>query len=247
MIIFLTFANFYPPVSLLWPSPCSPPHEVTTITPSRQLCIRPYLVKKPPVTKRSPICEPLGRISFFLTRWPCVSFQEHPFLNIWIVSSVWKKRYVARLTWGLRSYLCKLKFKCLLFYSQIDEFVVTTTKKKGWLTDYSVRHNYSSPARIDELLRDFSYLSGSLNAVARHTMETLKNIFDVHTVSEWMEQKILPLFEKLDRIRLDAAALRSQSHWPVRPLPLFDRWSQYNLHIEDYFNVSTTTTQPYLQ
>ena len=63
------------------------------------------------------------------------------------------------------------------------------------MTGYSVRHNYSSPARVDELLRDFTYLSGSLNALARHTMETLKNIYDVHTVSEWMEQKLLPLFE----------------------------------------------------
>jgi len=76
---------------------------------------------------------------------------------------------------------------------------VQTTKRKGWLTDYSVRHNYSSPARIDELLRDLPYLSGSVSAVARQTAETLKNIFDAHTVSEWMEQKILPLFEKIDR------------------------------------------------
>ena len=127
---------------------------------------------------------------------------------------------------------------------KIEDFVITTTKRKGWMTSYSVRHNYSSPARVDELLRDFTYLSGSLNALARHTMDTLKNIYDVNTVSEWMEQKLLPLFEKMDRIRTDASILRSQTNWPIRPLPLFDRWRQYNIHPEDYFNVSTTTTQP---
>jgi hexosaminidase len=115
-----------------------------------------------------------------------------------------------------------------------------TTKRKGWLTDYSVRHNYSSPARIDELLRDLPYLSGSLNAVAKQTMDRLKNIFDVHTISEWMEQKLLPLFEKLDRIQMDAATLRSQKYWPVRPLKLFDGWQQYGLHFNNFFNVNET-------
>jgi hexosaminidase len=108
------------------------------------------------------------------------------------------------------------------------------------LTDYSVRHNYSSPARIDELLRDLPYLSGSLNAVAKQTMDMLKNIFDVHTISEWMEQKLLPLFEKLDRIQMDAATLRLQKYWPVRPLKLFDQWQQYGLHFNHFFNVNET-------
>ncbi|XP_046632739.1 hexosaminidase D-like isoform X2 [Daphnia pulicaria] len=130
--------------------------------------------------------------------------------------------------------------RILRLEKEIEEYVILTTKRKGWLTDYSVRHNYSSPARIDELLRDLPYLSGSLNAVAKQTMDILKNIFDVHTISEWMEQKLLPLFEKLDRIQMDAATLRSQKYWPVRPLKLFDRWQQYGLHFNHFFNVNET-------
>lgn len=155
---------------------------------------------------------------------------------------------------------------------KIDDYVTQTTKHKGWLTDYSVRHNFSSPARISELVRDLPYLSGSLSAVARQTMETLRNIYDAHTVSEWMEQKILPLYEKIDSIVIqfiktiiqllmcyllpieiqnDAAVLRSRKHWPVRPLKLFDQWDYYGVRFNDYFNLtsggssSTTTRQPW--
>lgn len=130
--------------------------------------------------------------------------------------------------------------RILRLEKEIEEFVLLTTKRKGWLTEYSVRHNYSSPARIDELLRDLPYLSGSLNAVAKQTMDMLRHIFDIHTVSEWMEQKLLPLFEKLDRIQMDAATLRSQKYWPVRPLKLFDGWQQYGLNFGSVFNLNET-------
>ena len=75
----------------------------------------------------------------------------------------------------------------------------------------------------------------------------LKGIFDVHTISEWMEQRLLPLFEKLDRIQMDAAALRAQKNWPVRPLKFFDKWQNYGLHFENFFNVNETQliTQPW--
>ena len=33
----------------------------------------------------------------------------------------------------------------------VDDFVKTVEKKKGWLTDYNVRHNMSSPFRIEQV------------------------------------------------------------------------------------------------
>lgn len=108
------------------------------------------------------------------------------------------------------------------------------------MTEYSMRHNFSSPARVDELMRDLPYMAGSLNALAKQTMETLKSVYDVHTISEWLEQKFLPLFEKLDRIQTAAANLRARSHWPVRPLKLYDKWEQYGLHFDEFFSVNRT-------
>lgn len=142
---------------------------------------------------------------------------------------------------------------------EIEEYAVLVRKRKGWMTDYSTRHNYSSPARVDELLRDMPYLASSLSAVARQTMESLRPIYDAHTVSEWMEQKILPLFQKLDRkllkvfaidfisddplcslleIQEDATNLKAQRTWPVRPLELYDRWDHYGVQFDDYFNIT---------
>jgi hypothetical protein len=41
---------------------------------------------------------------------------------------------------------------------EVEEFLAKADKKKGWLTQYSRTHNYSSPFRIDEvsLTRKFS-------------------------------------------------------------------------------------------
>ena len=36
----------------------------------------------------------------------------------------------------------------------VDDFIKTVEKKKGWLTDYNVRHNMSSPFRIDQVGED---------------------------------------------------------------------------------------------
>ncbi len=36
---------------------------------------------------------------------------------------------------------------------EVTEFLAKVEKKKGWLTQYSRAHNYSSPFRIDEVSR----------------------------------------------------------------------------------------------
>lgn len=108
------------------------------------------------------------------------------------------------------------------------------------MTGYSVRHNFSSPARVDELTRDLPYMAGSLNGMAKQVMDTLKNIYDVHTISEWMEQKLLPLFDKLDDIQTAAADLQAQKHWPVRPLRTYDKWQKYGLHFDELLHSNRT-------
>jgi len=121
---------------------------------------------------------------------------------------------------------------------EIDEYYETITRKRGWLTEYNARHNFSSPARIDELTRDLHYLGGSLNSLAKQTVDAMKNIFDGYTVSEWMEQKLLPLFEKMDRIEKNAQQLVKPSHWANRPLKPYDRWQYYGVDfkIPNLFN-----------
>ena len=41
----------------------------------------------------------------------------------------------------------------------------------------------------------------------------------MYTVSEWLEQKILPLQSKLHSIRKQAELLNKVKNWPARPIP----------------------------
>ena len=42
-------------------------------------------------------------------------------------------------------------------------------------------------------------------------------MFDHFTVSEWIQQKVYPMYSKLSRIRSEADNLRRVKYWPARP------------------------------
>jgi hexosaminidase len=104
--------------------------------------------------------------------------------------------------------------------TDIEEFLTTTTKKKGWLTEYNIKHNYTSPLRIDELMGDHSRLLHTMLALARSAKDALGEAFDSHTIGEWIEQKILPYVKKLEQLQKDTDVLKEKRIWPIRPLPL---------------------------
>jgi hypothetical protein len=47
--------------------------------------------------------------------------------------------------------LCRLTRSFVYLEKEVEEFLAKADKKKGWLTQYSRTHNYSSPFRIDEV------------------------------------------------------------------------------------------------
>ncbi|CAB3375964.1 Hypothetical predicted protein [Cloeon dipterum] len=100
-----------------------------------------------------------------------------------------------------------------------DEFLLLVRKKKAWLTDYNVRHNFTTPLRLNELMQDHSRLQHSALSVSKQARDALLEVFDQHTVGEWLEQKMQPLLELLERVGADSTALRRRIFWPVRPLP----------------------------
>jgi len=138
----------------------------------------------------------------------------------------------------------KLTERFIRIEAEIEEYYETITKRRGWLTDYSTRHNFSSPARIEELTRDLRYLGGSLNTLAKQTIEVMKNIFDGYTVSEWMEQKLLPLYEKIDHIDKSSQQLLKHSHWPNRPLKPYDLWDYYGVNLNSILNSTQLKISP---
>merc|ERR1719410_3344083 len=100
---------------------------------------------------------------------------------------------------------------------EVGEFLHKVEKKKGWLTEYNRRHNMSSPFRIDEVLEDWSRFQHEVVSLMRSANSALSEMFDHFTVSEWIEQKVYPMYSKLSRIRSEADNLRRVKYWPSRP------------------------------
>jgi len=99
----------------------------------------------------------------------------------------------------------------------VEEFFKKVQKKKGWLTEYNIRHNMSSPFRIDELLEDWSRNMHDVVSLMRTSKEALREMFDRFTVAEWIEQKLYPMYSRLSKLRQNADGLRKVSVWPSRP------------------------------
>ena len=51
----------------------------------------------------------------------------------------------------------------------------------------------------------------------RTANSALSEMFDHFTVSEWIEQKLYPMYSKLSHIRNEADGLRRVKNWPSRP------------------------------
>merc|ERR1712128_378710 len=92
--------------------------------------------------------------------------------------------------------------------TEVNQFFDKVEKKKGWLTSYNRRHNMSSPFRIDEGLEDWSRFQHEVVSLMRSANSALSEMFDHYTVSEWIEQKLYPMYSKLSNIRSEADGLR---------------------------------------
>lgn len=101
-----------------------------------------------------------------------------------------------------------------------DDFILATKKNRGWMTNYNVEHEFSSPLRVDELMNDHSRIYRSLLSMIRPFQESLTGIFDKYTISEWIEQRIYPMIKELEKIQKEAHNLKAKKTWPKRPLPM---------------------------
>ncbi|GFT73860.1 hexosaminidase D [Nephila pilipes] len=101
----------------------------------------------------------------------------------------------------------------------LDKFIADITTHKGWMTEYNINHNFSSPLRVNELLRDFSYYNSSLNMLQEAAVKALREVYDDDTVSEWIELNIYPYTKKMKAIWEQGMRLKKYQVWPRRPLP----------------------------
>ncbi|KAK9737251.1 Glycosyl hydrolase family 20, catalytic domain [Popillia japonica] len=143
--------------------------------------------------------------------------RNSPFLNLDSDSHLWEK--LGRCMFPGSPFF-RLTFRLHTTEVEVSEYLKLVNRDKGWMTEYNIRHNYSLPLRIDELISDLPRVYHSAISLARSAVDTMTGIFDNYTIAEWIEQRIYPYVIALEKIQNDSSILKSVSSWPSRPLPI---------------------------
>ncbi|XP_037077956.1 hexosaminidase D-like [Pollicipes pollicipes] len=117
--------------------------------------------------------------------------------------------------------------------TQTEEFLKTAGESKGWMTEYNVNRNYTNPFRVDEVLEMFYGTKYSLTSAIGSAKAALKGVMDRFTVAEWVEQKIYPYLQRVERLFEQGQALKRRSAWLRRPLPMLQALAQYGLNVTE--------------
>ena len=68
------------------------------------------------------------------------------------------------------------------YKAEVEALVTISRETQGWLTNYNIRHNYSSPWRLSEALSGHQELLKSLVQYKDKTSKTLSTVFEKATV-----------------------------------------------------------------
>lgn len=108
--------------------------------------------------------------------------------------------------------------------TEAREFIDSIKFSRGWLSDYNIRHNFTSPTRVLELLDDQPRLQASLTNLARSVSEGMEEMYDHYTIGEYIEQRIYPLINELKNLEKVGDSLRMRKVFPIRPLPYLEKF-----------------------
>jgi hypothetical protein len=87
------------------------------------------------------------------------------------------------------------------------------------LTQYNVRHGYSLPLRVDELIYEgIPRLKRNLALKAKSLGLALKPIFKSEVILEWLEQNVWDVWNALNEIEKEGERLKLIRVWQRRPL-----------------------------
>jgi hypothetical protein len=113
----------------------------------------------------------------------------------------------------------------------VVKFLSKAQSEQGWLTDYNIRRNFSSPMRVDESMEDMPRVMFSVTNLIRHALSALTEVYDDFTTGEWIEQKIYPMLTELNKLKKSAASLKKFRHWPSRPLPILPELREFGVGV----------------
>ncbi|XP_066996937.2 hexosaminidase D [Anabrus simplex] len=127
---------------------------------------------------------------------------------------------------------------------EVKEFLESVTHSRGWLTEYNVRHKFSSPLRMDELMADHPRVYHTMTALVRSARDALEDVFDKFTIAEWIEQRLYPDLKILEQLQRDAQMLKSTRYWPRRPFPPLRDLRRFGVPMPEDSDANSTLRPP---
>merc|ERR1719361_2962382 len=132
----------------------------------------------------------------------------------------------------------KLTHNLATVQNEVSQYLQKYSAQEGWLTEYNMRHNYSSPFGVNEGLDEHGRISYLVTALIKQAQQALSEIYDDYTMTEWIEQKIYPLYKDLNDFKVRAESLKMRNTWPRRPFPILKG-------VQDLFaSIQPPTTTP---
>eukprot|EP00090_Calanus_glacialis_P017447 TRINITY_DN27161_c0_g1_i6.p1 TRINITY_DN27161_c0_g1~~TRINITY_DN27161_c0_g1_i6.p1 ORF type:complete len:574 (-),score=170.82 TRINITY_DN27161_c0_g1_i6:154-1875(-) len=102
--------------------------------------------------------------------------------------------------------------------TEVDLLYSSAHDKSAWMTSWNVRHSFSSPWRVQEIMRTASYLPGAVKELESQARRVLAMVLEPWSVSEWVEQHPGVLADKLTQLAEIAGRLTDRTVWPRRPV-----------------------------
>ncbi|XP_057377052.1 hexosaminidase D-like isoform X2 [Daphnia carinata] len=96
--------------------------------------------------------------------------------------------------------------------------VLNDSVVRGWLTDYNLAKQFSSPTHLSGIGTELSYLQNSFDALKRESEIAFPAVYDTNTTKEWFESHVKPMADKVGELLMAIEVLRSKNVWPRRPI-----------------------------
>jgi len=102
--------------------------------------------------------------------------------------------------------------------AEVEQIYHRVREESSWMTEWHLRRNFSSPWRVQEIMRGAGYLPGAIRELGQQTRRGLSPFIEATGVSEWIEQHIHPLSNRLSEVMSIADQLSKVTAWPRRPV-----------------------------
>lgn len=98
------------------------------------------------------------------------------------------------------------------------ESILRDSKVNGWVTDYNIDHGFSSPHHVVTALLQIDHIKEEFQEIDEEIKQTMIEIYDNYTVSEWRETFVAPLEKQILYYVNAKEKLLLKKTWPRRPL-----------------------------